>query len=111
MNYRPLRVSKLIKEELGELLLKNLEFPGVLVTITDVNVSSKLDIARVELSVLPVDATKKVFKAVNAAQKELQYLLLKKINIKPMPQIMFEVDHGAENAAKVEKLLIQDNNK
>jgi ribosome-binding factor A len=39
---------------------------------------------------------------------QFQYLLLRKINIKPMPRITFALDHGLENAAKVEKLLEDD---
>ena len=40
-----------------------------------------------------------------------QHLLLKKINIKPMPRIVFVIDHGFENAALVEKLWEEDKGK
>lgn len=111
MNYRPLRVSGLIQEELGKILLQRAEFPGALVTITGVDVSAKLDVAKIKLSVIPVEKDKSVLRTVNAAQKELQHLLIRKLNIKPMPRLMFEIDRGAENAAAVEKLLIAEDNK
>ena len=38
----------------------------------------------------------------------LQYLLMKRVNIKPLPRIIFEIDHGIEKLAKIEKLLIDD---
>lgn len=38
----------------------------------------------------------------------LQHLLIKKINIKPMPKIVFKIDRGIEAASKVEKILIED---
>jgi len=34
-----------------------------------------------------------------------------KINIKPMPRIMFEIDHGAMNAATVEKVFLEHDGK
>jgi len=35
-----------------------------------------------------------------------QLELLKKINIKPMPRLIFEIDRGLEHAANVEKALL-----
>jgi ribosome-binding factor A len=111
MNYRPLRVGKLIKEELGKIILREMEFPGALVTVTGVDVEKKLEIARVKLSVLPSEFAEKALKIMKSAQGRLQHLLNQKLNIKPMPRIEFGIDHGLENAAAVEKLLLEDNNK
>ena len=105
MNHRPERVQSLIQEELGKLLLKEVEFPG-LVTITGVEVDKHLELARIKLSVLPSSAEKKALVIAKREEKHLQHLLVKKMNIKPMPQIRFELDYGAENAARVEKLLL-----
>ncbi|MEK7608685.1 MAG: ribosome-binding factor A [Patescibacteria group bacterium] len=106
MNYRPLRVGKLIREELGMLIQRELEFPGALVTITEVEVAKKLDLARVLVSIIPSNKVEESLKELNRRRDHLQYLLLRKINIKPMPQILFEIDFGPENAAKVEKALL-----
>ena len=107
MNYRPQRVSSLIQEELGKLLVRDVEFPeGVLVTITGVDVGDKLEYAKVWLSVLPSDAGEAALKIAEKARNELQYRLMKKINIKPMPRIIFELDRGPENAARVEKKIL-----
>ncbi len=109
MNYRSERVQSLIQEELGKLLLREVEFPA-LVTITSVGVNKKLDVADVRLSVLPSSMEKKSFTIAKKQEKRLQYLLTKKINIRPMPKIRFEIDYGSENAAKVEKLLLDKHN-
>lgn len=108
MNYRPLRVGKLIREELGMLIQREAEFPGALVTITEVEVTKKLDLARVLVSVVPSEKTDEAMKELGKHRDRLQYLLLRKINIKPMPHIVFEVDYGPENAAKVEKALLHE---
>lgn len=112
MNHRPLRVGKLIREELGKIVLKEIEFPaGAFVTITEAEVDRKLEKARVGVSVIPTGAAVEVLTMLGENVPRLQRLLLKKINIKPMPKIYFEMDRGPENAAAVEKLLIEDNNK
>lgn len=108
MDYRDLRVSGLIRNELGKLILKEFEFPGVLLTITDVVVDKKLEGARVEVSILPSEKSDETLRVLQKNQGRLQHLLLKKINIKPMPRIRFVIDHGPENAANVEKILLEN---
>lgn len=108
MNYRPERVSELIKRELGKIITKEIEFPpGAIFTITEVKVNKKLEFAKTKFSVFPSSFNKEVEKILERATKNLQYLLMKKINIKPMPKICFKIDYGQEAAAKVEKLLIE----
>ena len=104
--FRSERVSKLLKEHVSELIIREVEFKNALVTVTDVEIDKKLDHAKVKISVIPGDRALAVIKELDKQAPHLQYLLLKKINIKPMPRIAFEVDHGYENAAQVEKRLM-----
>ena len=110
MNHRPDRVASLIQEELGALLVRDVEFPGALVTISEVTVTKKLDLARVEVSVLPHERERDVMKTLEAAHGELQFKLGRKLSIKPMPTLKFEIDHGMENAAAVERRLLEEEN-
>lgn len=96
----------MIQEELAKIILREIEFPEALVTITGVDVDKKLETAVVRLGVLPPSSSGEVIKTVEGARGRLQRLLTKKINIKPMPRIRFEIDRGPENAAAVEKLLL-----
>src|SRR3989344_9462182 len=106
--FRYQRVSVLIKEELSKLIIREIETPGALVTVTDVDVTKKLDLAVIKFSVIPMEKSDDVLKILNKSRGELQHLLLKKINIKPMPHIVFEIDRGLEHAAKIEKILMED---
>ena len=89
------------------MILREVELPA-LATITEVEVDKKLEGARVKVSVLPASGEEAVLAELTARAGYLQHLLLKKINIKPMPRIFFAIDHGPENAALVEKLLGRD---
>jgi ribosome-binding factor A len=108
MNHRPLRVANLIQEELGKLMLREVNFGNALVTITGVVIEKKLETATVKISVIPETKEAGALKTLSGEAGRLQYLLLRKINIYPMPRIHFELDKGVENAAKVEKLLLEN---
>lgn len=105
--FRSQRVSKLIREQLGELILREVDLPAdALATITDVEVDKKLEHAKVKVSVIPSDRAAAVMERFDKQAGHLQHLLMKKINIKPMPRIAFAIDRGYENAAQVEKRLM-----
>ena len=111
MRYRNVRVAGLIQEELGKIILRELNFGDALVTITGVQVDEELETAAVKLGVVPQSAAAKALSLAAKEAGRLQYLLTRKINIKPMPRLVFEIDYGAESAARVEKLLLgEDNN-
>ena len=125
MKHRQERVASLIQEELSKIISRNIDFTGSLVTITKVEIDEKLIQAIVNFSVLSPCAgcparsfeqcaegapqnSQSVLKILEKNRRHLQYLLMKKINIKPMPQIVFKIDKGLEKAAEVEKLLLKD---
>ncbi|HVN26362.1 MAG TPA: 30S ribosome-binding factor RbfA [Candidatus Paceibacterota bacterium] len=103
--FRADRVSKLIREELSMIIMRELDFGGALVTVTGVDVDKKLEHAATLVSVIPSAAEERAMRELERHAGRLQHLLMKKINIKPMPRVSFVLDHGSENAAKIEKLL------
>jgi len=125
MSHRPKQVANLIHEELGKIILREIEFPDLLFTITDVKVDKKLEEAAVSFSVLPMcggcpmaggcgggfnstDAFNLALGILNKNRSHLQYILMKKLNIKPTPKISFKADRGLEKAAEIEKILLND---
>ena len=107
--HRPERVSALITEQLGKILLKEIEAPeGVLLTITDVEVSKDLEHANVKVSVYPSNQAEAMMKILEKKQGHFQFTLSRKLNIRPMPRIVFKFDVGLEKAALIEKRLLED---
>jgi ribosome-binding factor A len=101
------RVESLIREGLNEVILRELEFPGALVTVTSVEVQKDLDYAVVNVSVLPNEKSEEMLESLEKNRRHLQHLLLKKINIKPMPEIRFKLDVGLVQAAELEKKFME----
>ena len=113
-NHRKLRVGELIKQNLGQIFLRNeAKIPSLntnLITITEVKMSSDLKSARAY--VIPLGG-KEIDKTVNTLT-EFSYLvrkaLSKKLNIKFLPKLHFVGDKSFDYAERIEKL-IKENNK
>lgn len=107
MLFRDERLSAQIRDELSATMLREMEFPGALVTITSVELTQKRDAATVLVSVLPDEAASKILRRLNGAAGMLRHFLLKKLSIKVIPELFFKLDKGVQNAAAVEKALIK----
>jgi ribosome-binding factor A len=109
MKYRDLRLGQLIRDELAPYILKTVEFENdAFVTLTEVEVTKKLDHAKVRISVIPSAEAVTALKKLKNERGRLQHFLNHKLNIKPMPLIEFEIDRWPENAANVEKALLSE---
>ena len=111
MKQRKERLNSLIREELAKIIIKELEFPNALVTVTEVETSNDFEIAIVNFSVIPFEKSEEVLKELNAKHNYLYHLLRKKIRINMLPNIRFKIDTGIAQAAKIEKILIEEENK
>lgn len=97
------RVASVIEHELSMLLLRELDVTGVVVTITSVEVSSDMLQATVRLGIIPHEAGPAVWDALEEKRHSLQHQLLKKMNIKPMPQIRFRIDEPESETTATEE--------
>jgi len=103
---RLLKVNQLIKKELAQIILREIDFPkGVLVTITRVEASGNLIQAKVYVSVMPQDKAAEVLKILIRAIYHLQQNLNKRLKMRPMPKIIFVEEKMTAEAARVEELL------
>ena len=110
-HHRPQRISSLLREELNKLILRYIEMPvGSLVTITEIKVLDDLSEAIVKFSTIPSEKSEEALKILDKAKFDLQYKLLKKMRIKNVPKLSFQIDHGMEHAAKIEKALMEEKN-
>lgn len=108
MSKRIQRVNQLIKKELSIILLKEVDLPkNILVTITHIESSSDLRLAKVYISCLPEKETKKVFQALNDSIYNFQQNLNKRLNMRPIPKIKFIENKEIKKTARIEELLEQ----
>ena len=98
--FRDLKIASLITEELGKIFTRDFNFEGALVTIMGIDVEKDLLHANIKLGIIPYEKSLDVYKIVSRAANTIRFQLLKKINIKPMPYLKFEIvePEKAENS-------------
>ncbi len=106
MSERIVKVNKLIKKELGEIINREIDFPkGILATITKVEVFRDLSWAKVYLSVLPSSRQSEVLKILRSQASELFRLLNRKVVLKSVPKLTFLSDDSLDKAEEIDFLL------
>jgi len=111
-NNRVHRVNDLIQEELGKIILREVDFPkDTLVTLTRVDTASNIISAKVFISVLPDGQLDKVMRILNRRIWDIQQSLNKCLNMRPIPKIIFYKEEKTGEAAKVESVLEELKNK
>jgi ribosome-binding factor A len=100
------RVQKLAKEVLGE-AIQSLKDPRVgFTTVTAVRVTRDLRHARVFISVLGShDEQDETMQGLKSATPFLRGRLGREMRVRYLPELTFELDHGPEEAERLERLL------
>lgn len=111
------QVNQLLKRELSQIILKEVEFPtDILVTVTRVETSPNLNQAKVYVSVMSFGQriffkrdlekpNQKVIETLNRKIYDLQQKINKRLKMRPVPRIKFIEEKETKRAGRVEELL------
>ena len=106
---RQLRVGELVKQNLGELLIKNeAKIPSInskLITVTEVRMTPDLKTARVYVIPLGGVDTKETVRILTENSHLVRKALSKRLDIKFLPKLTFIEDNSFEYAEKIEKII------
>ncbi|HIE50360.1 MAG TPA: 30S ribosome-binding factor RbfA [Armatimonadetes bacterium] len=104
------RIQELVKEELGQILLREMRDPRLgFVTITDVELSGDLRRARVYVSVMgSAEKQEESLAVLRGAIGFLRRELGRRLSLRYIPDLTFSLDHTAERAARIEALLVAE---
>ena len=104
---RPQRVGDQIREDLSDIIRRELKDPGVgFVTITHVKVSPDLQVARVYYTTLgDEDARRATAKALQRASAFLRRQIGARIRLRRVPELHFTFDASVERGQRIEQLL------
>ena len=105
MTNRLKQVNELIKEELGKIILQEVEFPKEnLVTISRTDTTPNLSESHVYVSVIGKDQDQ-VLSLLRRKIYDIQHILNRRLNMRPIPKIVFRMEKETERAAKIEELI------
>ena len=106
---RQLRVGELVKQNLGELFIRNeAKIPLInskLVTVTEVRMTPDLKTARVYVIPLGGIGTKETVRILTENSHLVRRALSKRLDIKFLPKLTFVEDNSFEYAEKIEKII------
>jgi ribosome-binding factor A len=107
MTRRTERVSDLLRAELSDLILREIKDPRIrLVSLTGVEVTSDLRRAIVRVSALGDDTEREeAVEALRHARGFLRTELSRRLRTRVTPELIFELDRGAEHSQKISDLL------
>jgi len=106
MSHRIPQLNELIRQEISALFLKEFTFPpDCLVTISEVATSRDLSQAKVSVSVLPASEREAVLELLKKRAGFIQFSLGKRLIIRKIPKVIFELDLSQEKASHIDTLI------
>ena len=106
---RQLRVGELVKQNLGQLFIRNeAKIPSLnskLITVTEVRMTPDLKTARGYVIPLGGVDTKEIVKILTEYSHLVRKALSKRLDIKFLPKLTFVEDNSFEYAEKIERLI------
>ena len=105
--HRPDQVAESIRQVIGDLLLTELRDPRIgFVTVTRVEVSNDLSVARVFVSVLGEGVDREeALRGLASAAGFLRARVARTLTSRIVPELRFELDRGLEHAARINAIL------
>jgi ribosome-binding factor A len=106
---RQRQVSQLIHRELSILLMQEVRDPRLSdLTVTDVDVTADLMLARIYFTVLgEADEEQEAVAALERAKGFLRTQLAGRVQLRYMPELVFELDKSTQYGQRIEELLRQ----
>ncbi len=107
MGNRPDRVGDAIRDELSQLIAREVHDPGIgFITLTRVSVTPDLQLARVYYTSMGDEtAQRETAKALKRAAPFLRRLLGSRIRLRRVPEITFFFDASIANTDRIEQIL------
>jgi ribosome-binding factor A len=100
------RVGDLIREEVADLIMYKLKDPRIgFVTVTGVEMTADLKLARVFVSILKEEERELTLEILNSSKNFIRSNLSKRLRMKFIPAIEFRLDTSIEYGFKIDRLL------
>ena len=106
MSKRIESVNELIKREISQIILREIEFPkDTLVTVTRVESLPNLIESKVFISIIPENKSEQALRILNRQIFNLQQKINKKLRMRPIPKIIFRIEKNTIEADRIEEIL------
>lgn len=102
MKNRLVRVRELLQRELGAIIARDHAFPGLLVTVNDVDITPDLKHCYVYIGVIGgLQKAERVVEKLNFQHGDLQSRVAKRVILKNTPRFHFRLDNSVERGVRI----------
>ena len=107
MSVKHQRIESTISREVTKIIQQELKDPSLgFVTITEVRVTNDYSFAKIYITFLGQDPRQqKGLQTLNKAKGHIRSLLSKKLTIRKVPELIFELDETFKNAQRIESII------
>lgn len=100
------KINNLIREELGKIISKEIDFPNdIIVTLTRVETTKDLAESKIFISCYPSQKLKEILKILKKEIYFIQKMLNKKLVMRKIPKIQFLEEKKTIEAGRIEEIL------
>lgn len=107
-NTRVSRINRLLQKELSDLFrIQTSSTKGTIITVTSVNISPDLSIARIRLSIFPDNKAEELIKNIKDNTYAIRFDLGNRVGkqLRKIPELSFFIDDSLEYMERIDKLL------
>lgn len=98
------QTNELLKSELAKLIIEKVELPGVLITVTNVIISTDLGHAEIYVSVLPEGHAGSALNALKKLASPFSKAIKERTRLRHVPKFHWHFDAGEIHASEMDKI-------
>ena len=104
---RQQKVNSLLQKDLADILLRDVTVPNTMISVTRVNITPDLSLARVNISIFATQDKAVAFKQIQAKKGEIRHLLGERVKrqLRVVPDLQFFLDDSLDRIERIDELL------
>ena len=105
------KISRLLQKEFGDIFVHyGRQIQGVIISVSEVRITSDLSISRIYLSIFPTEKATELIERINADKSSIRYELGRRLRnqLSIIPELNFYLDESIDKLANIDKILGAD---
>ncbi|MBS7377775.1 MAG: 30S ribosome-binding factor RbfA [Paludibacteraceae bacterium] len=105
------KISRLLQKEFGDIFVHyGRQIQGVIISVSEVRITSDLSISRIYLSIFPTEKSAEIIERINADKGAIRYELGRRLRnqLRIIPELNFYLDESIDKLANIDKILGAD---
>jgi ribosome-binding factor A len=104
---RQQKVNSLLQKDLADILLRDVIIPNTMISVTRVNITPDMSVARVNLSIFATKDKTAAFKQILTRKAEIRHLLGERVKhqLRIVPDLQFFIDDSLDRIERIDELL------